>query len=146
MAISNNVKVGDLMAMTYYGKVSQVTNHGEEIIVTDLDNGNKPVRITGRELIDRAFSADVHEDTKKASKTEVAEILTHAFNRPLSVSFMKADGTERVLRGRLVKPEPLMGRSMVEDLDKPNAKDRIRQVDHRTLNWLILEGVKYVVK
>ena len=59
---------------------------------------------------------------------------------------MKQDGTERTLRGKLVKPEPLLGRSMVEDLDSDDKKNRLRQVDHRTINWLVVDGVKYTVK
>jgi len=39
-----------------------------------------------------------------------------------------------------------LGRSMVEDLESSDKKNRMRQVDHRTIKWLIVDGVKYVVK
>lgn len=139
-----NVKAGDLMAFTYYTKVKTVRS-ADELIVTDLDGGSKDIRIQGDELIRNAFSADQHEEEVKVSKTQAAEILVNSPNRPLSVSFEKADGSERVLRGRLVGAEPLLGRSMVEDLDVAD-KNRLRQVDHRTINWLVVDGVKYIVK
>lgn len=60
-------------------------------------------------------------------------------------------GNERLLTGYLIKTETGFGRSMCIDLNidmgnKPNYDERIRQVDHRTLNWLIYKGVKYSVK
>ena len=50
------------------------------------------------------------------------------------------------MRGRLITPEPLLGRSMVEDLDLAVTEHRQRLVDHRTIKFLIIEGVKYIVK
>jgi hypothetical protein len=77
--------------------------------------------------------------------TRAAEILITSFNRPLTVRFVKKQGGERVLRGRLLRPEPLLGRSYVEDLDA-KGDSRIRLVDHRTIKCLIVDGVKYTVK
>lgn len=61
-------------------------------------------------------------------------------------------GEERTLIGYLLSTEAKMGRSQVVDLELP-VKDganpvlsRIRQVDHRTLNWIIIRGVKYTQK
>lgn len=138
------VKANDLMAFTYYTKVKTVRS-SDELIVADLDGGSKDIRIQGSELIENAFSADQYEEEVKVSKTQAAEILVNSPNRPLTVCFDKTDGSQRVLRGRLVGAEPLLGRSMVEDMDVAD-KNRLRQVDHRTLHWLIVEGVKYVVK
>lgn len=61
-------------------------------------------------------------------------------------------GEERILTGYLIKNETGFGRSMVIDLEADTTKStpewdaRIRQVDHRTLNWLIHKNVKYSVK
>ncbi len=139
------VKNNDLMAFVNYVKVKTVNHSGEELIVTPLDKNSKDIRITGRDLVVNALSADQFEETEKVTKTEAAEILISSHNRPFTVSFDKADGNERTLRGRLIKPEPLLGRSMVEDLDETD-KHRIKQVDHRTIHFLIVGGVKYVVK
>lgn len=53
-------------------------------------------------------------------------------------------GEERTLIGHLTHTAPKMGRSEVYDL-QIEAAHRVRLVDHRTLNWLILKNVKYVV-
>ncbi len=142
-----NVKAGDLMALVYYVKVKNASNNGTTLLVEDLDNTGSDIQVNGKELIETSYSADQHLEEEKVTKTQAAELLVHSANRPLSVSFLKVDGTERVIRGRLIKPEPLLGRSMVEDLDLPSTeKNRLRQVDHRTIQWLIVDGVKYTVK
>lgn len=61
-------------------------------------------------------------------------------------------GEERVLTGYLVSTETGFGRSMVIDLEADRSKStadwdsRLKQVDHRTLNWLVFKNVKYSVK
>lgn len=146
--LPNKVAVDDLMAFVNYVKVNQVLAGGEELIVTDLDHSTRKIKISGKDLVENSLSADQFTETEKVTKTEAAEILISLHNRPFTVSFEKADGKERVLRGRLIKHEALLGRSMVEDLDEPasNPKGRVRQVDHRTINYLVVEGVKYIVK
>lgn len=142
--VSDQVQTDELMAFVYYVKVKQ-TDGGNEVVVADVDHGSREIKISGKELIENAYSADQSHETIKVTKTQAAEILVGSVNRPLTVCFIKADGTERKLRGRLVRPEPLLGRSMVEDLDTTDT-NRLRQVDHRTIEWIIVEGVKYVVK
>ena len=142
MINATNVKRDDLMAFIYYAKVDK-NDSGHTLRVFDLDN-NKDMWVQGQQLIENSFSADQYDNEEKVSKMKAAEILIHAHNRPLTVCFVKANGTERTLRGRLVKPEPLLGRSSVEDLDVMG--NRLRLVDHRTLKWIIVDGTKYVVK
>lgn len=139
------IKTGDVMALTYWVKVLDVKQNGEDLIVSDLLNDLSKIRVQGKELIEKSHSADQYETEEIITKTRAAELLVNSVNRPFTVSFQKADGTDRVLKGRLVAPEPLLGRSMVEDLETCD-KNRLRQVDHRTINWLIVDGVKYTVK
>lgn len=138
-----NVKAGDLMAFVYYAKVNKIK--GEVIEVGNLDS-NMEFQVQGRPLIERGLSADQFAEEINVTKTRAAEILISSFNKPFSVCFEKQDGELRTLRGRLITPEPLLGRSMVEDLDIEIGKHRLRQVDHRTIKNLIVDGVKYVVK
>ena len=62
------------------------------------------------------------------------------------------EGEERVLVGYLISIETGFGRSMVIDLQADKSKStvdwdsRIRQVDHRTLKYLIHKNIKYTVK
>uniref|UniRef100_B8HYX3 Uncharacterized protein n=1 Tax=Cyanothece sp. (strain PCC 7425 / ATCC 29141) TaxID=395961 RepID=B8HYX3_CYAP4 len=143
--VPDNVKVNDLMAFTYYGTIKSIQKDGKQLIVSGLDSGMSDFSIEGEELITNAHSADQYTEEEKVSKTKAAEILITSVNRPFTVCFKKKDGSERILRGRLVEPEPLLGRSHVEDLDIKDG-DRLRQVDHRTLIYLIVDGVKYIVK
>jgi hypothetical protein len=143
---SSKVKVGDLMALVYYVKVKGIVGGGQELLVNDVDNVGPDILVRGKELIEQALSSDQFAETVKISKTQAAEILVHSNNRPITVNFIKADGSDRILRGRLIKPEPLLGRSMMEDLDLPSVeKNRTRLVDHRTIKELIVDGVKYTV-
>ena len=143
--VPSKVAVGNLIAFTYYTKVTRVDRNGDLLTVQDLDNSKGEIRIDGRNLVESALTADLYEETEKVSKTRAAELLVSSHNRPLTVCFDKADGTERVMRGRLIKPEPLLGRSMVEDLDSTDAH-RMRQVDHRTIKFLVVDGMRYDVK
>lgn len=141
----NQIKCGDLMAIVHYVKVEKVTPNNYELIVSNVDMEDHAMRVVGKELLESAFSADQYSEEIKVTKTQAAELLIHSPNRPFTVNFNKTDGSERTLRGRLISPEPLLGRSMVEDLDE-TSDHKLRQVDHRTINYLIVEGTKYIVK
>jgi hypothetical protein len=139
------VRLGDLMAFTYYARVEQVGVGGTKLVVSDLDSGIQNITVDGKELVEHALSADYFGEVEKVTKTKAAEMLVSSYGRPFTVCFEKTDGEDRTLRGRLVAPEPLLGRSQVEDLEQP-LKSRTRLVDHRTIHWLVVDGVKYVVK
>lgn len=148
---ASKVKPGDLMAIIHYVKVAEIAPDASRMRVTPVDRAGDQVGgiasmdVIGKELITRALSADYFAEEQKITATEMERILTgEIFNRPISVFFVKENGEERLLRGRYVKPAPF-GRSYMEDLDKPEG-DRIRLVDHRTIKWLIVDGVKYVAK
>ena len=55
-------------------------------------------------------------------------------------------GEVRTLVGYVRNTEHVMGRSNVVDLGIPFSQHRERQVDHRTLESLILKRVKYILK
>jgi hypothetical protein len=145
------VKPGDLMAIIHYVKVNAINGARDQMDVAPLEKMGTNIKVTGRDLIANALSADYFAEEVTTTMTDVAEKLVTSHNRPLTVCFIKQakkgeeDGEERVLRGRLVKHESLLGRSYVEDLDKTE-NDRIRLVDHRTIRWLVVDGVKYTVK
>jgi hypothetical protein len=143
--VARNVKVGDLMASINYVRVKQVNNGGQELVTEDLLNGFQSLTITGKDLVESCLSANQFQKEMKITKTQAAELLISSYNRPFTVVFEKQDGTERTLRGRLIRPEPLLGRSMVEDMETTD-KNKERLVDHRTIKSLIVDGIKYVVK
>jgi hypothetical protein len=149
---ATKVKVGDIMAIVHYVTVKSINKTADGMVVTPVDKLDQPISVQGVELITNALSADYFAEEVKSSMTEVAEILVSSHNRPLTVCFVKQpkkgedEGETRVLRGRLLKHEALLGRSYVEDLEKADPKERVRLVDHRTLKYLIVDGVKYTVK
>lgn len=139
------VKKGDLMAFVYYGKVESVTNGGNFLSIKWLDKIGG-FNVDGTELVKDSFSADQFEEEKKVNQTDCIDILMKSYNKPFTVCFVKQDEEERVLRGRLVTTDGKRGRSMCEDLDLPGPEvKRLRQVDHRTLKWFIVDGIKFVV-
>lgn len=137
----DNIKSDHLMSLTHYVSVEHARPNALDVV--DVDSG-KSFRINGKELIKSMHSADIFSSTEKVSKTRAAELLTTAYGRPFTVAFEKQNGDTRVLRGRLIQPEPLMGRSMVEDLDQDGNK--LRQIDHRTIKYIVIDDVKYEVK
>jgi hypothetical protein len=141
---TTKIKSGDILAVTYWVKVEETARSGSEIHVTDLERGSD-FSIRGAELIESAFSADQFTEEKKDSMTNVATLFVNSERKPLTVCFTKEDGTERVLRGRLIKADPVLGSSMVEDFDQPLGKG-IRKLYHTSIKWLIVDGVKHTVK
>lgn len=143
---AGKIKKNDLMAFTYWGTIENAGIQGWEatVQVKNIEDGTS-FNVFGTDLIKKSFSADQYHTERAVTKTELAETLTRCYNVPLTVTFIKADGSERKLRGRLVKTEPLMGRSYVEDLDLTDL-NKTRLVDHRTLLSLIVGGVKYSLK
>ena len=65
-----------------------------------------------------------------SDKTKVAEIAKELMN-----------GKETVIVARLANSMGKLGRSLIVDLPTSGFK----QVDHRTLKWLIIKNVKYIV-
>lgn len=90
-------------------------------------NFNKQPKLTD------AFDAIANKGEIKSNK-ELKKLLSKAM-----------DGEERTLIGYTVSRDVALGRSMVVDLEQ-SGDDRLRQVDHRSLNWFICQNVKYQVK
>ena len=141
----SKVKEGDLMFFIYPGKVKSKKNNGNDLEISWLDKPSG-FEVHGAELVANAYSADQFSEEKKVNQTECIDRLMVSFNKPFKVCFDKQNEEERVLRGRLVNTDPKRGYSLVEDLDLegPSYK-RFRQVDHRSLKWLIVDGIKFVV-
>ena len=143
---ATKIKKGHVMAFIDFVEITQINFGSTEVSVRNLGEGADSFQIKGRDLLVNSFSADIFEEEQKVTMTKAAEILIGSFNRPLTINFDKQDGENRTLRGRFIVSEPLLGRSKVEDLDIPKGQHRIRLVDHRTIRFLIVDGVKYVVK
>jgi hypothetical protein len=138
------LKKNDLVAIVRFAKVTDTDTRGQRVTVVDVDDKTE-FDVNGKSMIDTLKTASLFTKPQKVTMTRAAEILSTSFNTPFTVAFTKQDGTERVLRGRLLSTEPLLGRSNCEDLDIASGH-RLRLVDHRTIKWIIVGGEKYEVK
>lgn len=75
--------------------------------------------------------------------TDRAELKDAAFCSKFSKSI--TEGEECTLVGHLVDAESSLGRSTVIDL-LTKSKNKFRQVDHRTINFIIIKNVKYTLR
>ena len=135
--------------------------------------------IGGSIVEDECYSTH-YDSEEKIGKVEIAEILMGAKDAIIQVCFHKQataetikeqleslakmsrtqalkdittllKGAERVMIGQVVGSEPVLGRSILLDLEKKKEikgdwDARTRQVDHRTIKWLVYKNVKYIVK
>jgi len=137
-----NIKKGEILSSTLYMEV--LDKDGTSVKVRDSNKNEFTVQ--GKGLIEKTMNSNTQFDTEeKVSRTQAVEALLTAGDTVFTVEFTKADGSDRVLVGRLINTENHMGRSNVEDLLTTDTH-KLRQVDHRTIKSLILRGVKYNVK
>ena len=85
------------------------------------------------------FTCKVNEKDVKEKLSGMSEKEIKSKAKELSKELLL--GHEKTLVGRLSKAEGKFGRSLVIDLPS----EGFRQVDHRTIKWLIIDNVKYVV-
>lgn len=136
------MKKDEIIRIVHYAKVLD-----DKGICEDLVRGFK-FQVDGKELIDSFDNADEAKKTEQVSRTVLVEKLENSSGNVFTVNFTKQDNSERTLRGYLVTKETGFGRSQCVDLDLPanDSGKRLRQVDHRTLNWIIIGGVKFETK
>lgn len=136
------IKPGEVLSTTMY--LTVLSKDKDSIRVRD--NHNREFTVKGVQLIEQTMhSSAQYEKVLPVTRTELADILTRAGDTVFEANFVKQDGTSRVLVGRLLDVENTMGRSNAVDL-QITAGHNQRQIDHRTLNYLVYKGNKYEVK
>jgi hypothetical protein len=98
---------------------------------------------------------------KQVKEDDVAERMLDVYNTSPTATKARANfkkavkealvGEERTMVGRHYGEVTNMGRVQFVDMEayadtSSNYDNRLRQVDPRTINWLIVDGVKYIVK
>jgi hypothetical protein len=168
---------GEILSESQYYKVEKIAGNKVQLVNGD---GNRVV--VDNEYVNNSLSsASQHVETKKVTKTELAEVflqnsrvaMTVMFNKKLdnakvtdnistiysklSFGMTQADftkqvkavvnlkGDERVMVGRHYGNPDVNGRVSFVDMnvDKGNPN---RLVDPRTINYLIVNNVKYLIK
>ena len=145
---------------------------GREVLCYQKNKNDAGVTVDKSILAESMQNAHVWEEEQQLSMTQLATVLTEANNMVFTACFTtkpsekkvaedlsalkgKPDakkakelakecllGNEQTLVCRLSKAEGKLGRSLVIDIPTQG----YRQIDHRTIKWIILDNVKYIVK
>jgi hypothetical protein len=162
---TKNLAVGNWFSRTSYFQVKEIM--GNEVkTMCDM----KEVVVSKDILEQEMHNAAVFAKEEKLALTKVVKILKEAKSTVFTICFTcKVDekhiqerlqaisekefkdaknlakelltGKESTITGRLTKTEGKLGRSLVVGVPANN----FAQVDHRTIKWLILKNVKYIV-
>jgi len=107
----------------------------------------------GQQIFTVNFNKQVKQDDIKnklltAIKDEEGNPLTYEqIEKHLKIISKELNkGEERTLIGYLLEINNEMGRSSAIDLEIERGQNRLRQIDHRTINYLIFKNTKYLVK
>lgn len=139
----NSIQVGEKISMTDYFTVKSIHEGG--IVATN--SAGVDITINGTEMIESKFNSNSqYTETVKAGKNALAEILQTAGDKIFTVCFEKKDGSERVLTGHFISSEPNLGRTKVIDLEIPIGQHNFRQIDNRTIKWIVTDQTKYVAQ
>lgn len=170
----SEIKVGDYLSETQYYQVTKKTNETISVInerafefqishniveegILSASQFNDERIVIRSELVsilenakDTVFTVNFHKLPNEKSLLEklqdvrLADLGDSVKLKKLAKSMNL--GEERTLIGHLNHTEPKMGRSSVTDLEIPIGHHRNRLIDHRTLNWMIINNIKYRVR
>lgn len=126
----------------------------KDILNTEMNSGtvyDKEEKMSRTQVIEKLLEAGecvltVHFN-KKVDDKHVKEILskTNSNTDLKKLSKEIVIGKECEMTCYLTSSDNQLGRSSVIDLNAPHGMN-FRQIDHRTINWMVLRNVKYVVK
>ncbi len=108
---TKRVETGHMMALVHFVQVAGVRANGDAIDVRDLERGGPLIGVNGYDLVASAYSADLFEETVKATQTELLEVFVTLFNQPFTVHFKTQEGEERTLRGKYVEHDAMRGQA-----------------------------------
>lgn len=161
----SKLAVGDRFSTTAYYEVKAIK--GDEVMTV---SEGKEITVSREILEHEMYNASVYAKEEKLALTKVVKVLKEANSVAFTICFnTKIDekvvserlasitekefkdkkalakelltGQEKTVVGRKTKTENKLGRSLVMGLPANN----FVSVDHRTIKWLIIKNVKYVV-
>lgn len=138
--IINNIKVDDMLSMTFDFKVMEVNLTKKFVVVQSIQDGTQ-FKLCGDDTFKYAMSADYVENVKTLSKTDVCSIICSCKEEPLSIHWTKKNGEVKTIRCKIMDVDD-MGYIRVKSLDNHG---EIRKIDTRTIRWAIVDGTKYCV-
>jgi hypothetical protein len=138
-SIAGNIVEAETFSPDQYGTTAKVTSTQLAEILTQQ---------VGDTVITVRFTKQAKPEDVLGKLTEPGDNLINIVNdkkggKNLAKSLLV--GEERDLVGYVIKPEPLLGRTKMVDLNiTAGGKDRL--VDHRTIKHIIFKGTKYELK
>ena len=168
---ASRIQVGQWLSATSYYKVREITDKesvkvaetrdsqtditmARDILETEMNSGlafEKEEKVSRTDLVEKLIGAGESAFTihfnKKVDAEHIKNVLSSAGAEPDLAQISKdvITGQEVQMTCHFTKTENQLGRSLVMDLNAPHGKN-FRQIDHRTVNSLILKNVKYTVK
>lgn len=141
--VGYNVQPGEILNLKHFYKVVEhkVTSTGPVVLVQSVTDPNQLVEVSESLINQQFYSSDYVAEEVEIPLTQVEEVFLSAGDTIFSVLFKKQDGTSRLLKGTLTGKISL-GRAQVIDCEK----NEVRLVDLREIDWVILQGTKFVVK
>ncbi len=139
------VRPDDIVAFHFYTKVVKIETGPQgqtQLVVKDLEN-DQLFTVQGEPIIQRGFSGNYVKEEVKMSRTKIIGVLKDSPNKPIQIQFTKKDGSARNMICRFLGTSDT-GYAQVEELVETGPQ--LRQVDLRTMEWMVVEGTKYVVK
>ena len=151
----NNIDGNKITVTNHRGSVWHVS---KDILVRDMwsaDHFEQTVKCNMTDLVtilesvgDTVFKIAFKKklDEKKLAEDLSGMDLNDMKNATLLNKLAKelTDGKEVEMVSHLCESESFMGRSLVIDLNAPEGKG-YRQVDHRTIQWIVYKNVKYIL-
>ena len=136
------IKLLYLLPITY--QISKELDSGKKL---ELQPKKGKKFIVDKEILeDEAKSAEFVSTEKSVTMTELADYFCNKVGADIfKVAFTKQDNTERILIGHRIETIPNLGYSMVEDHEVTKGSS-LREVNHRTILWLIHNGTKLTLK
>lgn len=168
----SKLQKGNWFSTSMYVRVDKI--NGDKVDVFNSRGHN--LSMTRNILEMEMYSADHYANEEKSNMTDLAKILEEARDSIFTVVFTKKLSKEQIkneigkynkakmaepsvvnelvktlqgetvtIVGRLVDSEPKLGRSLVVDLNA-GVKNNLRQVDHRTIKYIIFQNTRYSLK
>lgn len=160
--------------MQYYKLLEHEATKNGEFLCEVLKKDAEQYLVPQEQLVNLMNSGTLHDQEQKISRTEMVELMTDAKECIITVDFRKKvkqadieeylksvksaadlkskDTVNAIIHGEpisitgfLIDAEGKLGRSTIIDLSQPYGKG-FRQVDHRSIESLIIKNVKYTVK
>jgi len=140
----NQLKVGDMVMRISYMRT-----------VTSYDDGSTEVEnlsgtrwsIGDRILENDCDSTNATKEPEKMRMTNLAHVLCDSGDTITKTTFLKKDGTARVMVSHHTFNETCMGRSKVKELVVKEGRliEQERQIDHQTIEEIIYKGNRFVL-